>query len=83
MGYDLRDFVFECAKEYTKRGFQYNIRQQCNEMRKRAMTIPKEHQNKTLAYINAVEQKQLQNVEMKVMETSVAKEILKMMGVIN
>ena len=52
-------------------------------MRNRAMMIPKEHQDEVLAYINAVEQKKLQNVEMEAMETSAAKEILKMMGVIN
>ena len=83
MGYDLRDFFFECAKEYAKQGLQYNIRQQCDGMRKRAMTIPEEHRGRALIYIDTVEQKQLQSVEANAMEISIAKEILKMIGVIN
>ena len=83
MGFDLRDFFFECAKEYTKQGLQHNIRQQCNEMRKRAMTIPEEHRGEALIYIDTVEQKQLQSVEAKAMDVSIAKEILKMKDIIN
>ena len=82
MGFDLRDFFLECAKEYTKQGLQYNIHQQCNEMRKKAMAIPEEHRDAVLAYINDVEQKRLQGVEMEAAGIGAAKEILKMMGVI-
>lgn len=80
MGFDLRDFFFECAKECTKQELQFNIRQQCNAMRKKAMEIPKEHQKEAFAYIDNFEQKRLQGVEMDAMSAGAVKEILKMMG---
>ncbi len=80
MGFDLRDFFFECAKEYTKQGLQYNIRQQCNELRRKAMAIPEEYRSEAFAYIDGVEQNRLQGVEREAMDASAAKEILKIMG---
>ncbi len=46
-------------------------------------SIPEEHRGEALVYIDTVEQKQLQSVEAKAMDVSIAKEILKMKDIIN
>ena len=48
MGYDLRDFFFECAKEYTKQGLQGDIHRQCENMRMRVKMLPENRREAAL-----------------------------------
>lgn len=80
MGYDLRDFFFECAKECTKHGLQGDIHQQCENMRMRAKMLPENRREAALAYIDDIEQQRLQDVEQDSLKAGVVKELLKMMS---
>ena len=83
MGYDLRDFFFECAKECTKQGLQADVHRQCENMRMRAKMLPAGQREAALAYIDDIEQRELQRVEQDSLNAGAVKELLKMLGIIS